>query len=240
MESIYNKDIFDDIDNKKGILAEYGNTYNDSKLPHNSLGVVNTINWLLESIGVFRLHSAFVKYKEKNILLTGKGSVGKTTSALNISFNGGELVSDDIVFIKLENDKVITFPSPKKIAITDKTIGFFTKLQKIKKTKFMHKYHLNEDFLFPNRLTKKGSPNILIFPTILNNENSGNIRIESIPKIKAFMSLLEGEILYPTISKETRKNQINLIDKLVKQSDCYFYFNGGDMKENFNLIRGIT
>jgi len=154
----------------------YENTYNNEKLPFNSSGVLNAVHWFLENLNIFRLHAAFTRYNGTDILLPGRGAVGKTTSALNIAFNGGQIFADDQIYLTrtIDNqDEVAVYPVPKKIAVTPQTIDFFSEALKSKKKlmiPYMQKHHFDIRSIFQRPDKIMGIPGVVIFPHIISED----------------------------------------------------------------------
>lgn len=55
---------------------------------------------LLENFGYYRLHSSCVDIGGKAMLISGVSGSGKSTSAFSFPLHGGNIISDDLVFIK--------------------------------------------------------------------------------------------------------------------------------------------
>ncbi|MEN6317848.1 MAG: hypothetical protein ABFD82_03685 [Syntrophaceae bacterium] len=240
--SYFPDDIFNVGERQSGNYTRcYENTFNDEPLPANSWGVVSTIYWLLECLGIFRLHAAYVEYDNIHIIFPGKGATGKTTTALNVALNGGFLYCDDQVFLKEhDNEKVAIYPSLKKIAITDETINFFPRLLSIKTpdNKRRHKYHFPIESIRTSKLIEPEIPEYIIFPFIMKKTDAVPYA-ERITSYEGFISFLQNESLYPTVSKENVKPRLNLIKKLANQAKIYCCYNSRDMLQNLQLLRKI-
>jgi hypothetical protein len=242
MFSYFPDDIFSGSERQSGNYTRcYENTFNDEPLPTNAWGVVSTIYWLLECLGIFRLHAAYVEYDNIHIIFPGKGATGKTTTALNVALNGGFLYCDDQVFLKEhDNDTVAIYPSLKKIAITDETINFFPRLLSIKNPDYKrnHKYHIPIKSIRMPKVIEPETPEYIIFPFI-NKKADAVPYAESMTPYGGFISFLRNESLYPTISKENLKHRLNLIKKLANQAKIYCCYNSRDMLQNLKLLREI-
>jgi hypothetical protein len=238
--SYYPKDIFEKNFNKSSFYdLVYENTFNDEILPPNSSGVIATIYWLLECIGLFRLHAAHVEYKGTDIIFAGKGSVGKTTSALNVALNGGKIFCDDQLFFRKKGDGSIeVYPLNKKIAVTENTMKMFPDLLAFRDPthKRLHKYHITLEEISSTSKYRTGTPEFIIFPYISENTDSP-ARAEAMSSYEGFIYFLKGEILYPTISSENRDTQLDLLEILTGQARIFALYNSQDMEENLTLFR---
>jgi hypothetical protein len=218
----------------------YENTFNDEILPPNSSGVISTIYWFLECLGMFRLHAAYVQYNGMDIIFAGKGAVGKTTYALNVAMNGGSIYCDDQVFFRNgKQDRIEVYPSVKKIAITEKTIDFFPGLLSFKDPvhKRLHKYHFSLEEISPTSRIRAGVPGFVIFPFILNEADLRPPKAERMSSYEGFLAFLKGEILYPLISSKNRGTQMNLLERLSRQARIFSLYHCCDMERNFKLFK---
>ena len=55
------------------------------------------------------IHSTCVSLNKKGILIIGKSSAGKSSLGLDLIFAGGNLISDDITEISLQNNDLIAY-----------------------------------------------------------------------------------------------------------------------------------
>ena len=222
----------------------YENSYNGKTLPPNSSGIVHTCFWLLECLNVYRLHAASVLFNDVNILFAGTGGVGKTTSALNLAFRGGELMSDDQVLFQIgRSGRIEVAPMKKPIAVTENTVQFFPSLHELAgpDNRFLHKFHIPAQNLLSDHLVDKAIPEIVIFPEIESQLESGhsNGRVTHMQPIECFMKFLSGEILYPVVDPKNRGRQIDLVENLSRQAKAFRIINGSDMEANFERILSL-
>jgi hypothetical protein len=238
---VYPKNVFLHPESPPGAFTLlYENTYDETLLPPNSGGVLAAVQWLLESFGIFILHAAYVELNGRHILIPGKGGAGKTTLALSLSLNGGYLYADDKVFVCFEEKgNLLVWPYPKKIAVTEQTVGFFPQLAKQSASYERHhgKYYFLAGEKSASSFHEPGSPEVLIFPHILE---SGHRPIaELLPPFKAFLNFLQDEILYPPVDLSYRETQISLVEALCTQAVIYSAHLGLEMDLNFKLLSNL-
>jgi hypothetical protein len=80
---------------------------------------------LLENFGYYRLHSACVNLNGKAVLITGPAESGKSTSAFSIPLSGGRIISDDLVFIKKDNDGYMASSLNRLVKLPSKSMSVF-------------------------------------------------------------------------------------------------------------------
>ena len=63
---------------------------------------------LLENFGFYRMHSSCIDIGGRAVLITGQSGSGKSTSAFALALNGGNIISDDLTFVKRTGNHYIT------------------------------------------------------------------------------------------------------------------------------------
>jgi len=232
------------------ILTEKENTelkalclFHDGFLPKNAYGVRSTFFWFLEQLGTFRLHAAFVEYCGRDILIAGHGYVGKTTSAINIALNGGIIYCDDAVYFREGPEGAIEiFPEIRKLSVTPKTLEFFPEISNLEELEYRvgHsascKGHISVGKSNDLSNTRRGVPDVLIFPSILEEETIFP-RITTKSAYEAFITMLDDNITLPPVSNNSRVKQLDLIEKLINQVEIFSLSSCRDMNANFKIIK---
>ena len=234
------------------ILTEKENTefkalylFYDGFLPKNANGIRSTFFWTLEQLGTFRLHAAFADYCENDILIAGHGSVGKTTSAINIALNGGIIYCDDAVYFRKGPEGAIEiFPEIRKLSVTPKTLELFPEISSLEELEQIIGYsasrkgHISVDKSNDLSKTRRGVADVLIFPSILEEETVSP-RMVAISAYEGFITMLDDNITLPPISNDSRVKQLDLIEKLTNQVEIFSLSSCRDMKANFKVIKDV-
>lgn len=234
------------------ILTEEENTelkalylFHNGFLPKNANGVRSTFFWSLEQLGTFRLHAAFAEYCGHDILIPGHGSVGKTTSAINIALNGGIIYCDDTVYFREGSEGAIEiFPEIRKLSVTQKTLEFFPEINSLEELEQIIGYsasckgHISVNKSNDLSKNRRGVPDVLIFPSILE-EKTVFPRIAVKSAYECFITMLDDNITLPPISNNSRVKQLDLIEKLTNQVDAFSLSSCLDMKANFKAIKNV-
>ncbi len=234
------------------ILTEKENTelkalflFHDGFLPKNANGVRSAFFWSLEQLGTFRLHAAFAEYCGHDILIPGHGSVGKTTSAINIALNGGIIYCDDAVYFREGPEGAIEiFPEIRKLSVTPKTLEFFPEISSLEELEQIIGYsasckgHISVDNSNDLSKTRRGVPDVLIFPSILEDETVFP-RIVAKSAYEGFITMLDDNITMPPVSNDSRVKQLDLIEKLTNQVEIFSLSSCRDMKANFQVIKDV-
>lgn len=234
------------------VLTEEENTelkalylFHDGFLPKNAYGVRSTFFWFLEQLGTFRLHAAFVEYCGHDIIIAGHGYVGKTTSAINIALNGGIIYCDDAVYFREGPEGAIEiFPEIRKLSVTPKTLEFFPEISSLEELEQIIGYSTSckgqLSVTKSNDLskTRRGVPDVLIFPSILEDETVFP-RIVAKSAYEGFITMLDDNITLPPVSNNSRVKQLDLIEKLTNQVEIFSLSTCRDMKANFQVIKNV-
>jgi len=219
--------------------------FHDGFLPKNANGVRSTFFWALEQIGTFRLHAAFAEYRGRDILIAGHGSVGKTTSAINIALNGGIIYCDDAIYFREGSEGSIEiFPEIRRLSVTQKTLDFFPTISNLEELEQAIGYsvsckgNISVDKSDDLSKTRRGVPDVIVFPSILK-EKTAFPKIAAKSAYEGFITMLDDNITLPPISNDSRAKQLDLIEKLTNQVEIFFLSSCRDMKANFKIIEDV-
>lgn len=100
-------------------------------------GIIYDILTVYENI--FRIHASSVCYNQKGILFMGPSGSGKTTFAIDFMLKGAKYLSNDITFIRPQN-QIIPYDEPLNIKIG--TLLRYPKLYRFLKSDALYKYSL--------------------------------------------------------------------------------------------------
>lgn len=77
---------------------------------------------LLHQLNFFVLHASAVIINDSAIVFLGAKGYGKSTLAAHLQVRGHQLISDDIIPVKFENDRVLTVPGYPRIKLFEDSI----------------------------------------------------------------------------------------------------------------------
>jgi len=237
--SFYPAGIFSESQETKGFDLVYENTYNDQELPPHTSEVVYTLYWFLECLNIFRLHAAYVRYKNVHILLAGSGAVGKTTSALNLSLAGGEIYCDDEILFHYNETthNVEVFPVGRPVAVTAQTLDMFNDRMDAQSItqRNRHKYLISHNLLNIKNIHQPSWPDLIVFPGILAKGIDDTPVTQRLSLFEGFTNFLNQEILFPPIEQHRKQPQLEIVEALIRQCQAYSILSGPDMTKNLNV-----
>ena len=68
------------------------------------------LSQILENFGFYKFHSSCIDIKGEAMLFTGESGSGKSTSAFALAYGKENIISDDLTFIKKENNSFYAYP----------------------------------------------------------------------------------------------------------------------------------
>lgn len=190
---------------------------------------------LLENLGYYRLHASCVDIEGRAVLFSGLSGSGKSTAAFASAAHGGNIVSDDVTFIKRTGDLYKAYTITRLVKLHgDSITKFFPKL-------LSYKYIENHegDMYFDVNNVNSGLPTHSVLNSIVIVEKTG---IKSSNSSKIHPSRVIPHLFPSSIqinnNKFTHKKFIFLTD-LLNDIPCYKVRFGVDMHDFHKNIKGI-
>ncbi len=193
------------------------------------------IQWWMEKNNCQLLHAAAVGTENGAVLITGKGGVGKSTTAIS-SINAGLFyLSDDYVIVKKGSDpKVYSLYSTAKLNMED--MPKFPTLQKFAGQVVEEDQEKAVLFLYPelkNQLKREMPLKAILTPKIIEQKNSEILQTSFWPVQRAMSFTTMSQL--PGVGSHTHQ----YISALTKQLPCYTIGLGRDLNEIPKVIANL-
>lgn len=188
--------------------------------------------YLLTWMGMTVLHGSAVSINDQAICFVADSEGGKSSMVSLCISDGWLMMSDELVVLKKEKDRMILLPSSPYLQIDDET------LMKIKSTHFPYpsvslqfESEFMEEIQIVNRVNLESvslcEPSNCKKITVLERGYKGEIKIHKYKKIDAYIKLLH--YLYtPIIFPIMRKNLMSLMEYIqlekISFNDCFLQF----------------
>ncbi len=139
-------------------------------------------HWLMESIDAQLLHAAAVGTENGAVLLTGKGGVGKSSTALRCLENGFYFLGDDYVIVKKDpKPKVYSLYCSAKVNMEDvEKFPFYQKYINPLRSPKQEKAVISLFPHFQDKIVKEMPLNYVFFPEIADSEKTAYDSISSL------------------------------------------------------------
>ena len=99
--------------------------------------ILHPLGTLLENFGYFRLHGSCGTISGKSIMFTGMDGNGKSTSAFAIATHGGSIISDNLTFVKKEEDGYKPYSLTKLVKLSLESVNsYFPELTRVHSATF--------------------------------------------------------------------------------------------------------
>jgi hypothetical protein len=99
--------------------------------------ILHPLGTLLEGFGFFRLHGSCAALSGRSVLFTGMDGNGKSTSAFAIATHGGSIISDNLTFVKKEEDGYKPYALTKLVKLSLESVNaYFPELTRVHSATF--------------------------------------------------------------------------------------------------------
>ena len=191
---------------------------------------------LLESWGYYRLHASCVDIEGRAVLFSGLSGSGKSTAAFALAANGGNIVSDDVTFLKKTCNFYKAYTITRLVKLHGDTVArFFPKL-----LIYEHIKNHESDVYFDVHTLNTGIPMHSVLESIVVVEKTG---VKHSRVIKVHPSTVVPHLFPSSIqinnNKFTHQKFIFLTD-LLNNIPCYMVDFGVDMLEFYKNIKSIV
>ncbi|GIW46956.1 MAG: hypothetical protein KatS3mg078_0833 [Deltaproteobacteria bacterium] len=214
-------------------------TLNNSLVLYSLIGACLLEN--LKYLGLYFLHSAALYGNGIGYLVSGDGGCGKTTISISLVREGFKYVSDDSLLLEEIGEEVVVHPLYTNFHIDQNLAECFPEIAGDKCLSIPEGSKVSVDIskIFPDSFIPHLRPDIIITPKITYNEKS---QLYPISQLEVYKRLLKQIPL--AVDKEVSKNQLNALEKLVKQTTCFELLSGKDIhkdpKRLVSLICEVT
>jgi hypothetical protein len=189
---------------------------------------------LLKRRGRFGLHAAGVALGDAAILAPGQSGAGKSTLAFALARDGFELLGDDLVFLTRDHDALRALPFADEIELGDEASALFSELASpAAAVRGWPKRRWSPRALGLS-VARPSAPRVLLFPTPVRSAQS---RVLPITNDSALLELLPNVIL---TDRESCEAHVDVLEELVRTSDCYRLETGHDLVALPALVRKLV
>jgi hypothetical protein len=190
---------------------------------------------LLENFGYYRIHSSCVDINGRSVLITGRSGSGKSTSAFALALNGGNMISDDLTFVKKTGGYYTTHTITRLVKLYDETIRrFYPELLQYDHVANDEGETYFDESLINNRTIKRSKlDSIVILEKIKKNESN-------ITRIHP--SQVISHLFPSSIQLNNRKSthiKFDFLTDMLNNIPCYKVLFGTDMRDFYKKITGI-
>ncbi|HEY7785312.1 MAG TPA: ATP-binding protein [Pyrinomonadaceae bacterium] len=194
--------------------------------------VSHSLSAALRRSGVFELHSGAVTKPatSESILICGPSGSGKSTLTLQFMATGWSYLSDDVVLLSMEKEKVKATGLRRFFALTRQTIegsGLpeVSSLVGNGPTNDSGKRRLDARELFPSGVVEECRPNVIFFPMITADQASWTRELTPAETMSRLIRLCPWSCYDRAVAREF----LDVLAKLVKQSVSFDLLAGNDL-----------
>jgi hypothetical protein len=196
------------------------------------------LSYLFSYRGVFDLHGAALDNREIGYLFLGGSNSGKSSIALSLVHQGWRYASDDSLLLKSNGNSVEVLSFRKNFYVEPAVLSKYPKLD----SHFSRendtggcKRFLDLDQIYRNQFQPSIVPKILIFSKIIPGKKSS---LQSATKGQALSNLLKQSVSI-FFNRQVVDEHLNVLKRLVLQTDCYQLLAGRDLYDEPNEILKI-
>jgi len=189
---------------------------------------------LLRTRGVYAVHGAALEKTGRGALIVGASGSGKTTACLALARSGYACLSDDHPLLRPSAGAFELLPFPGRIAVTDRTIGWFEELGRARDSfrQDARKRSFDLDDIPGYRAGAPCTPALLLFPRIVECEKSV---LEPMTRARALEELLPQTLF--ALDRALAARQFQAMTAFVRTIPAYRLHFGEDVT-NLPLLVG--
>lgn len=193
---------------------------------------------LMKESGLFPFHASGLVREGKGYLFPGRSGSGKSTLALRLVQKGFGLLSDDTVFLRMnDSDGVDALGFPEEVNVSRQTMELLPELSEVKNitvNDYRDKSSFCVEDLYPGCLSDRSLPVALIFPEIANAEET---ILETVSPTEALeLSIRFG---YFFLDPSTTARHLEILSRLAMQTDSYRLRCGRDQADLERVLNTI-
>jgi hypothetical protein len=197
--------------------------------------ILHPLGTLLECFGFFRLHGSCGTIDGKSVLFTGMDGNGKSLSAFALSTHHGSIISDNLTFIKKEDDGYITSTLTKLVKVSlDAVNMYFPELTRVHSAAFDSGeiYYFLDDI----NTTKPVSP---VLGNIMLVEKNSSLKSNILPLgASEILPMLFPTGIHTSIEENTGLKFL-FISELLDEVSIHRLSMGSGMNEFIQLMRKL-
>jgi hypothetical protein len=186
------------------------------------------LTYLFSYQGLFDFHGAALDNHEIGYVLLGESNSGKSSMALSLVHQGWRYASDDSLLLKCKGNGVEVLSFRKNFYIDPEVASKYPEINSLfsnENDMVGCKRFLDLDQIYPNQFQPSIVPKVLIFSKITPDKKS---TLQSVTKGQALSNLLKQSISI-FFNRQVVNEHLNVLKRLVHQTDCYQLLAGRDL-----------
>lgn len=191
---------------------------------------------VLKYYGLYFLHAAALYVNKVAYLITGDSGSGKTTTSLSLVREGFQYVSDDSLFLSDSKGEITVSPMYQYFHVDEDLSKHFPEISGGKAPKIPEgtKVPIDISRFYPGSFIPVLRPDVIIFPKIISEERS---MLNPLSQTESYKKLLKQTSL--PADKNISRDQLRILEKLVKQTKGFELLSGRDIYEDSKLLIGL-
>ncbi len=193
--------------------------------------------WLLRKHGLYGLHGNALEKDGSGIILVGSTCSGKSTITLGLIRAGWQYLSDDVTLLRQKHQRVEALALQKGFSVDPSLARHYPELEVPLRTSSAngHKRMIDLNSVYPGKHVPYCIPNILIFPSIIDQEQSQLIPLGNVAAVIELSRNCGGIF----VDRDMVEVQMEVLRQLVYQTVSYQLLAGRDLYEEPQKISEI-
>ncbi len=181
---------------------------------------------LMKRNGFFCVHAAGLVADDAPVIIAGPSGSGKTTLTLALLRAGFRFLSDDMLFLRRDDNGLTILSFPDELDVTPSTARLFPELRDLAEREpepGWPKHRLRAEEAFAAEVVAEARPGVLVIPERVPGSNTELIPVE----LDSTLLALAPNVLLTESS--TAQRHLDSLADLVGASDCYQLRVGDDL-----------
>ncbi len=187
--------------------------------------------WLLRTQGWYAAHAACLTTGNGGCLIVADSGSGKSTLALGLVHAGWHYLADDAILLRSSAEAVEVRPLRRDLYLGPEASSLFPHTQDCWQPCVLRedaKQRLDVQVLYPTQVRDTCSPDLLLFPTIVDAAQS---ELVPIGKAEALFQLIQQSALLAIDPREAPAH-LDILARLVRQTRHYRLLAGRDLAQD--------
>ncbi|MBN1623396.1 MAG: hypothetical protein JXN10_01545 [Clostridia bacterium] len=195
--------------------------------------ILHPLGTLLEGFGFFRLHGSCAALAGRSVLFTGMDGNGKSTSAFAIATHGGSIISDNLTFVKKEEDGYKPYALTKLVKLSLESVNaYFPELTRVHSATF----DSGEIYYFLDDINAMKPESSSISNIMLTEKLSSSLSSCKSLSSSGVLPMMFPTGIHTSIEEHTRMKFLFVSDMLESTEICSLSL-GTDINEFVHMIR---
>jgi hypothetical protein len=192
--------------------------------------VLESLSILLHRHGLFSMHAAALARGGRGLVVAAAADSGKSTLTFRLVQSGWHYLSDDTILLRPTPDGVMVLGLRSHFSLDPEAEDLFPGLAAGREASLLkeEKWAVNVEALYPEQRIAVCRPNVLLFPTIVDEAESQVVPTSNAEAIGALLA----QSSLARVKLDHAAEHIDVLGQLVRGTEAYRLYAGRDLLDD--------